>query len=66
MDYPLIIVGSRKSRFKISEFKFSGTNRDVVPKQRYNRLPSVGEQIHATPTFEHGWVAPGHTVIGVS
>ena len=35
-------------------------------KQRYDRLPSVGDHIHATPTFEDAWVTPGHTVIGVS
>ena len=41
----------------------SGTKRDVAPKQRYERFPSVGDHIHATPTFEHAWATPGHTVI---
>ena len=26
--------------------------------------PSVGDHIHATPTFEHAWVTAGHTIIG--
>ena len=52
-DYTPIIVGSWKSRFKIFDFKYvSGTNRDVVRKQRYDRLPSVRDHIHATTTFE--------------
>ena len=39
---------------------------DVAPKQRYDRFPSVGDHIHATPTFKHAWATPGHTVIGGS
>ena len=60
-DYTPIIVGSWKSRFKIFDFKYvSGTNRDVVRKQRYDRLPSVRDHIHATTTFESAWATPGH------
>ena len=44
----------------------SGTKRDVVPKQRYDRFPSAEDHIHATPTFEDAWASPGHTVIGGS
>ena len=39
---------------------------DVVPKQRYNRFPSVWDHLHATPTFNHAWATPGHTVTGGS
>ena len=38
----------------------------VVPKQRYDRFPSVGDHIHVTSTFEHAWATTGHTVIGGS
>ena len=44
----------------------SGTKRDVVPKQRYDRFPSAEDHIYATSTFEHAWASPGHTVIGGS
>ena len=37
-DYTLIIAGSWKTRFKIFYLNASGTNRDVVPKQRYVRF----------------------------
>ena len=43
-----------------------GTNRDVVPKQRYDRFPSVGDHIHAAATFVRAWANPGHTAIGGS
>ena len=56
-----IIVGSWKSKFL--NLNFSRTNRDVVPKRRYNRFPSLEDHIHATPTFEHVWATPGHTII---
>ena len=59
-------VGSWKSRFKTLNLNVSGTNRDVAPKQRYDRFPSVGDHIHATPTFEHAWATPKYTVIGGS
>ena len=39
---------------------------DAARKQRYDRFPSVGDQIHATPTFEHAWATPRHTLIGGS
>ena len=39
---------------------------DVVPKQRYDKFRSVGDQIHATTTFEHVCATPGHTDIGRS
>ena len=55
----LYVAGSHVSKFL--KLNVSGINRDVVPKQRYDRLfPSVGDHIHATPTFEHAWAAPGH------
>ena len=44
----------------------SGTNRDVVLKQIYHRLASVGDNIHGTTTFDHAWETPGYTVIGGS
>ena len=31
----------------------SCTKRDVAPKQRPGRLPSIGDHIQVTPTFEH-------------
>ena len=37
--------------------------RDVAPKQRSDRFPSVGDHIHAIPTFEYAWGAPRYTVI---
>ena len=39
--------------------------RDIAPKQRYDRFPSVGDHIHATPSFEHFWATPKHTIIVV-
>ena len=51
-DYTPIIVGSWKSRFKFLNSDVSGTKRDVVPKQRYDRFPSVGDHIHVIFTFE--------------
>ena len=41
----------------------SGTKRDVAPKLRPDRFPSVGDHIHATPTFEDGWATPRHIEI---
>ena len=29
-----------------------------------DRFPSVGNPIHATPTFKHAWATPGYAVIG--
>ena len=60
----LKVAGSHVSKFL--NLNVSGTNKDVAPKQRYDRFPSVGDHIHATPTFEHAWATPGHTVIGGS
>ena len=45
-----IIVGSWKLSSKICEFKVSGANKDVAPKQSHDRLPSVGDHIHGAPT----------------
>ena len=39
------------------------TKSDVAPKQRHNTLSSFGDHIHATPSFEHAWATPRHTVI---
>ena len=36
---------------------------EVVPKERFDRVPSVGDHIHATPTFELVWATPEQTVI---
>ena len=60
----LQVAGIHVSKFL--NLYFSGTSRDVAPKQRYDRLSFTGDHIHATPTFGLGWTAPGHTVIGFS
>ena len=57
----LKVAGSHVSKFL--NLSVSGTNIDVASKQRYNKFPFVGYQIHATPTFEQAWAIPGHTVI---
>ena len=44
----------------------SGTKRYVVPKQKPDGFPSIGDHIHVTPTIEHAWKAPRQTVLGVS
>ena len=62
-DHTPIIVGRWKSRFKILDLNVSGTNRDVVPKQRYDGFPSVGDHIHATANFEYAWGTPVHNSI---
>ena len=59
-----IIVGSWK--LKPLNLNVSGTNRDVVPKQEYDRFPSFGDRIYVTTTFEYAWATSGHTVIGGS
>ena len=51
---------------KSMNINVSGTNRDVVLKQIYHRLASVGDNIHGTTTFDHAWETPGYTVIGGS
>ena len=63
-DYMPIIAGSHVSKFL--NLNVSGTNRDVVPKQRYDRFPSVGDHIYAATTFEYALAIPGHTIIGGS
>ena len=65
-DYAPIIVDSWKSRFKTLNLDVSGTKRDVAPKQRSDRFPSVGDCIHVTPPFEYEWATSRHTVIGGS
>ena len=57
-------AGTHVSKFL--NLNFCGTKKDVAPKQRCDRFQSVGDHIHATPTFEHAWATPGHTVIGGS
>ena len=42
------------------------TKRHLAAKQRYARFPSLGDQIHATPTFQYVWATPRLTVIGGS
>ena len=44
----------------------SGTKRDVAPKQKPDRFPSIGDHIQVTLTFEHTWATPRHTVKGGS
>ena len=44
----------------------SGIKRDVAPEQRLDGCPSIGDHIQVTPTFEHTWETPRHTVIGGS
>ena len=57
-------AGSHVSKFL--NLNISGTKTDVAPRQRYDRFPSVGDQIHATPSFEQAWATPGHILIGFS
>ena len=38
----------------------------VVPKQRYNRFSSLGQNVHVTTTFEYAWATPGRIIIGSS
>ena len=51
---------------KTLNLNVSVTKRDVAPKQRPHRFLSLGDHIHVTPTFEHAWSTPRHTVIGGS
>ena len=39
------------------------TNKNVAPKQRPDRFRCVANYNDSTPTFEHGWTSPKHTVI---
>ena len=59
-----LVVGSHV--IKTLNLNVSRTKRDVALKQRINRFPSVGDHILASPTFEHAWATPRHTVIGGS
>ena len=59
---PLLQV-ARTHVSKFLNLNVSVTNRDVVPKQRYDRFPSAGDHIHATTTLEYAWATPGHTII---
>ena len=52
--------------FLNSNVSGTGTKRDIAPKKRFDRLLSVGNQIHANSAFEDAWAKPGHTVIGDS
>ena len=56
----MYVAGSHVSKSLNSNV--SGTNRDVVPKQGYDRFPSVGDHIHANTNFKHAWATPEHTV----
>ena len=58
------MAGSHFSKFL--NLNLPGTNRGVVPKQKYDRFPFVGDHIHATTTFKYSWATPGHTIIGGS
>ena len=55
------VAGSQM--MKNLDLNVSGTQRDVAPKQRPDRLSSIGDHIQVTPTFEHTWVTPRDTVI---
>ena len=35
----------------------------MSPKQRYDRFPSIGDQIRTGLNFEYAWTTPRHTVI---
>ena len=60
---PLLqVAGIHVSKFLNSNIY--GTKSDVIPKQRYDRFPSVGDHIHVLPTFKSAWATPGHTVTG--
>ena len=39
------------------------TNKNVAPKQRPDRFRCVANYNDSTPTFEHDWTSPKHTVI---
>ena len=51
---------------KTLDLNASGTKRDVAPKQRPDRFPSIGDHIQVTPAFEHSWATSKHTVIAGS
>ena len=51
---------------KTSDLNVSDIERDVSPKQRPDRFPSIGDHIQVTPTFEYTWATPRHNVIGGS
>ena len=57
----LQVAGSRVSKFL--NLNVSGTNREVVPKQRFDRFSSVWDDVYDTPTFKHDWATLEHTVI---
>ena len=65
MIRPLLQVAESQVS-KYLNLNVSETNRDVGPNQRFDRFPSFWDHIHATPTFEHAWTTPEHTVIGGS
>ena len=37
---------------KILDLNVSGTRRDVAPKQRPDKSPSIGDHMQVTPSFE--------------
>ena len=51
---------------KTLDLNVSCTKRDVAPKERSDRFPSIGDHIQVTPTFEHIWATPRPIVIRVS
>ena len=59
-----IVLGSWK--ITTLELNVNGTKRDVTPKKRPDRFPSIRDHIQVTPTFELTWATPRHTVIGGS
>ena len=66
MTRPQLLQVARSHVSKPLNLNVSGTNRDVVPKQKYDRFPSAGDHIDYTNTFENAWTAPEHAVIAGS
>ena len=64
LSITIIVAESYDSKFL--NLNVSGTKKDVAPKQRYDRFSSVGDHIHATPTFDYAWAILRHTVNGGS
>ena len=51
---------------KTLDLNISDTKRDVAPKHRSDRFPSIVDHIQVTPTLEHTWAIPRHTGTGDS
>ena len=62
-DYTPIILVAGSQVIKTFNLNVTETKRGVAYKQRCDRFASVGEHIHANPTFEQAWTTPRNTVI---